>query len=306
MKGKWVIVFIAILFIVFVGIYYGLDPESKSLDEGERKKLGGTYINLSDGITHYKLSGPVGGKVVVLVHGGTVPIWTWNDQIKILNDAGFRVLSYDKYGRGYSDRPTVTYDQELYKKQLLELVDKLELTDKFDLIGISLGGGTVVNFTAQYPDRIRKLIIISPVISNFKVPGLFQIPVIGEFAARFIGIKTIVDRFTSLLEGNPNSETYTALFVEQTTYKGFQRSILSMLRNNALGDYTNAYQILGNQKREILLIWGTEDTEITRDMIKDIRSFLPKLEFAPVEGVGHGIVFQKPKIINTLIIDFLL
>ena len=92
MKGIWVIAFIAILLIVLVGIYYGLDPEKKSLDEGERKKLGGTYIKLSDGITHYKLSGPVDGKVVVLVHGGTVPIWTWNNQIKVLNDAGFRVL----------------------------------------------------------------------------------------------------------------------------------------------------------------------------------------------------------------------
>lgn len=52
-------------------------------------------------------------------------------------------------------------------------------------------------------------------------------------------------------------------------------------------------------------LWGTEDTEITREMIKDIRSFLPHLQFKPVEDVGHGIVFQKPEIINTLIIDFL-
>jgi len=74
---------------------------------------------------------------------------------------------------------------------------------------------------------------------------------------------------------------------------------------HALRDYTNAYQILGKQNREILLIWGTEDTEITREMIKDIRSFLPYLQFKPVEDVGHGIVFQKPEIINTLIIDFL-
>jgi len=305
MKGKWLAAFFAILFTVLIGVYYILDPENKKLDESEREKLGGTYINLSDGITHYKLTGPVDGKVVVLVHGGTVPEWTWNNQIKVLNDAGFRVLSYDKYGRGYSDRPTVTYDQELYKRQLLELVDKLELNQKFDLIGLSLGGATAVNFTAQYPDRVRKLILISPLINNFKVPTIFQIPVLGEFIARFIGTRIIVDRFTSLVKDNPDSETYKMLFVEQTTYKGFQRSLLSMLRNDAVRDYTNAYQILGKQNREILLIWGTGDTEITREMIKDIRSFLPHLQFKPVEDVGHGIVFQQPEIINTLIIDFL-
>jgi len=297
--------FFAILFMVLIIAYYLRDPEKKKLDESERSTLGGTYVSLSDGFTHYKLTGPVDGKVVVLVHGGTVPIWTWDSQTKILNDAGFRVLSYDKYGRGYSDRPAVSYDQGLYKRQLLELVDKLELTQKFDLIGLSLGGATAVNFTAQYPDRVGKLVLISPIINNFKVPSIFQIPVLGEFIARFVGIKVIVDRFTALFEDNPDSKTYKKLFTEQTTYKGFQRSLLSMLRNDAVRDYTDAYQILGKQKREILLIWGTADTEITKEMIKEIQSFLPQLQFKSVEDVGHGIVFQKPDTINTLITDFL-
>jgi pimeloyl-ACP methyl ester carboxylesterase len=298
------VVFIAMLLVVLLVVYYILDPENKELNKNEREKLGGTYINLSDGVTHYKLRGPDKGKVVVLVHGGTVPIWTWDKLSKFLNDAGFRTLSYDKYGRGYSDRPAVTYDQELYTRQLMELVEKLKIGQRFDLIGYSLGGGTAVNFTAQYPDRVQKLVIVSPLVNNFKVPTLFQIPVIGEFAARLIGIKIVVKRSRALFEGNSDSEIYNKLFVEQTTYKGFQRSLLSMLRNNAVRDYTSAYQILSEQKHKILLIWGTEDSEITKDMIKDIRSFLPKLEFKPVEGVGHGIIFQKPQIINNLIIDF--
>ena len=304
MKYKWLWAFIGLL-IILIGIYHILDPENNELNEIVRASLGDTYIRLSNGITHYKLDGPNDGKVVVLVHGGTVPIWTWEKQVKTLKDAGYRVLSYDKYGRGYSDRPDVTYDQELYKRQLLELVDKLALTKPFDLIGLSLGGGTAVNFTARYPHRVRKLVMISPVINNFKVPYFFRIPVIGEFIARLIGIRVIVNRFVSLFEKNPESEKYTRLFVEQTTYKGFQRSILSMLRSDALGDYSKAYQIVGKQKRDIFLIWGTADTEITKEMIQDIRSFVPHLEFRPVEGVGHGIVFQKPDTVNSLIISFL-
>ncbi len=224
MRYKWLWAFLGFLIILF-GIYHILDPENNQLDETARAGLGGTYIRLSDGMTHYKLEGPNDGKVVVLVHGGTVPIWTWDKQAKALKDAGYRILSYDKYGRGYSDRPHVTYDQELYKRQLLELVDKLALTEPFDLIGLSLGGGTVVNFTAQYPHRVRKLVMISPVINNFKVPSFFRIPIIGEFIARLIGVRVIVNRFVSLFEKNPESEKYTGLFKEQTTYKGFQRSI---------------------------------------------------------------------------------
>ena len=304
-KGKKLAAFFVILFLVLAGVYYILDPEIKKLDETERKKLGGTYIDLSYGVTHYELTGPSNGKVVVLVHGGTVPLWTWDSQIKVLNDAGFRTLSYDKYGRGYSDRPGVTYDQQLYTNQLFELVDRLELTQKFDLIGLSLGGATAVNFTAQYPDRVQKLVLISPLIKNFRVPSVFQIPVIGEFTARVVGTRILIARFTSLFEDDPEFENYKARYVEQTTYKGFQRSLLSMLRNDALGDYTNAYKNLGKQNRDILLVWGTEDKEVTREMIKSIRSFLPNVDFKPVEGLGHGLLFQEPEIISSLIIDFL-
>ncbi len=153
MKLKWFSVLFAILLILSIGIYYMLDPEANELDEPERARLGGTYLKLSGGTTHYKFEGPVDGKVVVLVHGGTVPMWTWDKQVQSLRKLGYRVLSYDMYGRGYSDRPEITYDQDTYQKQLLELVDKLGLTKPFDLIGYSLGGGTVVKFTAHNPQR---------------------------------------------------------------------------------------------------------------------------------------------------------
>jgi pimeloyl-ACP methyl ester carboxylesterase len=305
MKWKRLPILLALLIIVLVGIYYILDPEKNELNETERARLEGTYIKLSDGTTHYNLEGQDDGEVVVLVHGATVPMWTWDKQVKFLKDAGFKVLRYDMYGRGYSDRPEVTYDQELYQKQLLELIDKLGLAEQFDLIGYSLGGGTALNFTAQNPKRVRKLVLISPLINNFKVPSFFRIPILGEFMARLIGIRVITKRFVSLFENNPESEKYTKLFMEQTTYKGFQQSILSMLRNDAVGDYSDSYQVVGNQKRDILLIWGTEDTEITNQMISDIQSLIPHLKFKPVESVGHGIVFQKPDTVNNIIISFL-
>jgi pimeloyl-ACP methyl ester carboxylesterase len=306
MKWKWLAAFFIGLFVLAVGIYWILDPEVNELNETTRTKLGGSYIQLSDGVTHYRLEGPPGAKTVVLVHGATVPMWNWDQQVQALTAAGFRVLRYEAFGRGYSDRPDVTYDQDLYRKQLRELVDKLGLTKPFDLIGLSLGGGTAVNFTARYPERVNKLVLISPLINNFKVPSFFGIPVLGEFLARLAGIRVITNRFVSLVENHPESEKYTRLFVEQTTYKGFQQSILSMLRNDAVGDYRPAYQIVGRQKRDVLLIWGTGDTEITPQMIDDIQSFIPRLTFKPVKGVGHGIVFQKPETVNRLIISFLL
>ena len=298
---------LTVLVLILLGVaYFALDPEKNTLDSDEREALGGTYVNLSDGTTHYELAGPDSGKVVVLVHGGTVPMWTWEYQTKMLHEAGFRTLAYDMYGRGYSDRPAIVYDRKLYQRQLLELVNELGITRKFDLIGASFGGATAVNFTASYSDRVDRLVIIAPIVKDYEVPGIFKVPVVGEFAARFVGIRTVIDRFEALIAGHPDAERYTSMFVEQTTYEGFQQSLLSMLRSDALGDYTNAYRVLGQQNRQILLVWGTADAEITQNMMDDVRSLIPTLTFEPIDGAGHGLFIQAPDTVNPLVLDFLL
>ncbi len=306
MKWQYVSVLLAFLSIMLIGIYYILNPETNELNEAERARLGGTYTKLSDGITHYKLEGKDGGKLVVLVHGGRVPMWTWDKQVESLKDAGFKVLRYDMYGRGYSDRPKITYNRKLFQRQLLELVDALGSAKKFDLVGFSMGGATAINFTARHPERVQKLVLIAPVINNFKVPSIFRIPILGEFVARLFGLKIITNRFISSRENDPESGKYIKLFRQQTTYKGFQQSMLSMIRNDALvGDYTAAYRAVGSQKRDVLLIWGTADKEVTEQMISDIQSLVPQLQFRPVEGVGHSIVFQKPDSVSNYMLNFL-
>jgi pimeloyl-ACP methyl ester carboxylesterase len=234
-----------------------------------------------------------------------LPHWTWDNQVKALTQAGFRVLRYDQYGRGYSDRPDLIYNQELYQKQLLELLDRLSLKEPANLIGLSLGGGTAITFTALHPNRVNRLILIAPVIENYRVPAVLRYPIIGELIARTVGIGIIEKRLFSLYGDHPDAEKYHQLFSQQVSYRGFRQSLLSLLRHDALGDYTKAYDTVGRQERRCLLIWGTGDHEITQEMIKAIRSRMPNLDFEPVEGADHGIVFKEPELVNQLVVDFL-
>ena len=65
--------------------------------------------------------------IVVLIHGGTIPSFVWDKQVKPLTQAGFQVLRYDQFGRGYSDRPSVDYDRAFYQKQLGDLLAALDI-----------------------------------------------------------------------------------------------------------------------------------------------------------------------------------
>ena len=189
--------------------------------------------------------------------------------------------------------------------QLRELLDTLGISGSFDLIGTSQGGGTAVAFTATYPERVRRLVLISPVVRDFDVPCLFQVPIIGEIAARAFGMRLVAKRSQTLLEGSPEPDRYTALMNEQMRYRGLRASTLSLLRNDALGDYTLEYRAVGRQARAVLLLWGTADLEITRAMMDAARAEVPNVVFRSFDGLGHGILSQQPDLINHHLLEFL-
>ena len=144
------------------------DPERLDLDDAVRRATPGQFVRLTDGYTHYEIAGPAAAHVVVLAAGFSVPYYIWDPTFDALVEAGFRVLRYDYYGRGFSDRPDVPYAQDLYVRQLVELLDSLNVSGSIDLAGLSLGGSIVTSFADQFPDRVRSLIYVDP---SFRSPS---------------------------------------------------------------------------------------------------------------------------------------
>jgi pimeloyl-ACP methyl ester carboxylesterase len=88
---------------------------------------------------------------VILVHGFSVPYYIWDGTYDSLVQAGFHVIRYDEFGRGFSDRPDVIYDPVLYRNQLHDLITSLKLQTPVSLAGVSFGGAVVSDFVVHYP-----------------------------------------------------------------------------------------------------------------------------------------------------------
>jgi pimeloyl-ACP methyl ester carboxylesterase len=229
---------------------------------------------------------------------------TWDLHVPELASEGFRVLVYDMYGRGFSDRPDLIYTRELFLKQLGELLDALRIDEPVHLVGYSFGGAIAVAFTARHPERVWNLAVISPVIKDYSTPALFRVPLIGEFSARVFGRKRIVSRAEGLLKGSELHDNGMYLYSQQMEFRGFQRALLSFLGSDALGDYTEEYTIVGKQNRRTMIVWGKMDDEISLPLITLVRELLPSAEFHALEGVGHGVVYKKPQVVEELLIGF--
>ena len=88
---------------------------------------------------------------------------SWEKQVPVLLEAGYRVITYDRRGFGKSSQPTEGYNYDTFAEDLHQLTSQLKLRD-FTLVGFSMGGGEVARYIGKYGSKgVSKTVIISGV-----------------------------------------------------------------------------------------------------------------------------------------------
>jgi pimeloyl-ACP methyl ester carboxylesterase len=302
----------ALLILLFVSIplpagenkYSEPGRETAVMDSTVRARKGGTYVTLSEGVTHYELSGPEEGDIVVLIHGASLAMWVWDRQVDALAAAGFRVLRYDQYGRGLSDYLRTTYDRELYRKQLFELLDSLGINKPVSFVVHSFGGFIGSYFTYNHPGRVDKIVFIAP--------GVTVGPIVKFIVKSHLGKwiihnnleklpKTIGKKFQ---EQKIPIDPYKKMYFEQVSYKGFEASMISLFAY-AIDDYLPYYRKIGKENRKVMLIWGSGDNTAKEKDILKAKKVMPQVTYIRLEGVGHVPQFEATDTLNAMLVNFL-
>ena len=156
---------------------------------------GGEYMDTPFGQTHYYILGPKSGPKLVFIHGITAASPCFPQFIQGLADKGYRVLTYDLFGRGFSDAPGVHYNQGLYTSQAYFLVSKLKW-ERFHLVGLSLGGAIATHFATHFPEMIEELSLIAPAGLLNSLPPIatvLQTPFIGPIFWHALGRNILIN-----------------------------------------------------------------------------------------------------------------
>ena len=295
-------------------LYLLADPERLDLDDSVRRATPGQFVRLTDGYTHFEIAGPSTsprpgpptGHVVVLVAGFSVPYYIWDPTFTALTGAGFRVLRYDYYGRGFSDRPDVPYTDALYVRQLAELLDSLQITDSIDLVGLSLGGGVITSFTDAFPSRVRSLIYMDP---SFRTPGPLPpfagTPFLWNLVAALVAERGWADEQLGDFLHPERFPDWPDRFRVQMQYRGFRRARLSELVANADVDQREQIERVGQQPRPVLVIWAKEDPSVPFESSGPLLEAMPRARLVTVEDSGHLPQWEQPAMAHSAIVEFL-
>jgi|RhiMetdeSRZDD1v2_1073273.scaffolds.fasta_scaffold379792_2 pimeloyl-ACP methyl ester carboxylesterase len=302
----WLIAAVIALVAALWGVYVYADPEQRELDASARARVSGSFVKLSDGYTHYELGGPPDGRVVVLAAGFSVPYYIWDPTFAALTASGFRVLRYDYYGRGYSDRPAIPFDDDMYVRQLHDLLSAVKITGPVDLAGISFGGSMITSFADKYADRVRSLIYFDPSIRKpYQLSLIEDLPLVWNYVTALLDERYWADsQFGDFLHPERFPD-WAERYRDQMQYKGFRRARLSEIVSNSDVDQTDQLKRVGQHPRPVLVIWGKQDNTVPFEESEWLLSSLPHGRLVPIDASGHLPQWEQPEAVHRELLAFL-
>ncbi|WP_415404876.1 alpha/beta fold hydrolase [Tateyamaria sp. SN3-11] len=265
------------------------------VDERARKDASGQFALLSQGTTHYEWLGPERGPVAVCIHGLTTPSFVWRGMAKGLALMGFRVLVYDLYGRGLSDRVSGPQDGAFFVQQLTDLLSHEKVQGHLTVLGYSMGGAIAAHFTAQHPGLVKQLVLLAPAgmhqIAGSKLRLVRDVPVIGDWLfllAYPFELRKGLRREQDL----PSSvEGINALQHAETDRRGYFPAVLASLRGLLRSPLEDQHRTIAAAGVPVLAIWADADEVIPLASKDILAAWNPQAQQVVIEGAAHGLTY---------------
>ena len=286
-----------IIFIVglLIALPFAIEGMRTKIDGEHRKTADGHFATLSKGVTYYDWLGPVRGPVAVCVHGLTTPSYVWRGLARGLALMGYRVLIYDLYGRGYSDRPGGKQDKDFFLNQLDELLADQGVEDDITLFGYSMGGAIATDFAAQNPGRIRQLILLAPagieIVRSGFTRFVIDTPFLGDWL--MLTLYPFLHRIGTAKERKLPSTVDNIVDLQQAELKthGFIPAVLSSMRSMVVTDREEAHKSIQRAGVPVLVVWGEQDEVIPLKAVGILATWNRKARQEVVDGAGHGLPY---------------
>lgn len=281
------------------------EAQRVTISQAVRDRSGGHFARLKDGVTHYRWHGPDTGPVVVAIHGLTTPAVVWDAIIPTFTDRGFRVLSYDLYGRGLSDAPKAPQSVDFFVSQLVALLDDQAIEAPATFVGYSMGANISASFAAENPARVDRMIVVAPAGIE-PTRTLFDrlacsVPPLGDWL--FAACATGRMRRQSLGSAKPKPIEDMQRF--QLSRRGYLPAVLSSMRGALARSLRQEHIAISNAGIPMLAIWGRDDTAVPLRGLGTLATWNRGAEHVDVAGAGHGLPYTHSAQVNDAIAGWL-
>lgn len=295
---KKLLAVLAILIVVSGAIgaftYFNLaGGEAASALEEKYLSADDRFVNIGGARVRVRIEGAEDAPPIILVHGFTHSLETWNAWADVLK-SDHRVIRYDLMGHGLTGPdPKKRYSPTERAQTIGDIMDALGINHA-NIAGNSLGGLAAWRFASEHPERVEKLILISP--GAYPLNGAADTP--AEIpAAMKVYLMTAPEAGVRASAGyiyaddSKITDERVAVMRDMIHREGNGEALIESLEEFTLPDPTEA---LSRIVSPTLIQWGEGDVIIPIQQGRDIAAAIPNATMITYPGVGHAAQEESP------------
>ncbi len=236
------------------------------------------------------------GEPLIIIHGGSSSSGAWRENaLKLSTD--YKVYIPDLPGFGQSQ----PYEGNYHIPELVDFINDfahdMDL-DNFHLIGHSLGGSVVINYVLRFPEKVKKLVLVSSMSLGREIAWWIKLlshKVLAEPITKLTRIISTAVRW--VISKAFSRPPLTNLFSTSTIAIG---SSMFTIKEQAM--------ILLDRLSEIkiptLIVWGADDPIVPASHAYQAAQLIPQCEVKVYPGCGHIVYKQKIHEFSQLLLGF--
>ena len=235
------------------------------------------------------------GESLLILHGWGSNSERWQRVKELLEKKGIEVLVLDLPGFGKTLSPQKAWSRDDYINWIFQKV-KERNWQKFNLLGHSFGGGLAVKIAATFPERIEKLILLSPAIiqrKSIKTYLFYYISYLGKKVFSLPGFKIfhpLAEKLIYKLAGT--KDYYVADGIMKETMK-------------KIGKEEPLEMILEKIKIPTLILWGKKDDVLPIIDAYYIKEKIKGSELKIIPKARHSPHREAPEELAEIIVQFI-
>jgi pimeloyl-ACP methyl ester carboxylesterase len=296
---KWLVIGVLLAIIVGAVAYWTPDTDAAAM----RAKYGGPpsqYVDLGNGLTlHLRDEGPRDAPVIILLHGSSADLRTWDQWTAVLTTK-YRIVRIDQIGHGLTGpSPTRDYSMMAFTATVDQLTQKLGIR-KFSLAGSSMGGNVAWNYTLAHPEKVEALILIdaggAPYRDDPPPPFVFQIAQNPLFRPALLHITPRFLVAAAARSSVVNPASYSESSIDRTwellRYPGNRQATADRLKVQRVAAKVE------DMKRIIvptLILWGEKDSTLPVWGARWFGTHIRGSKVIVYPGIGHLPMEEIPQ-----------
>ena len=237
-------------------------------------------ISVGQQTVYYSVTGKDGGEPVVLVHGLSASSRWWVRNIPALAQH-YRVYLLDLPGFGTMRRFRRRFVLDELSSGIVAWMDTLGIKQAH-LIGHSMGGYICLRMAARYPERLRRLVLVSPAgIPHIRSVRGYLLPLL--VAIRYCKPAFLPILFSDALRAGP-----------RTLLRATQDLLTKDIRDS-----------LHDVVTPTLLVWGEYDVLVPAVFGDILREEIKGARLLVLKRAGHVVMFDRAEEFNEEVVGFL-